>query len=366
MKVAVIELEYHVECLSVLADLVEASEKIETHYFVNKIGEQTLSRKFHNSAKVYVQKESESKNKFLNRYIHEFHHSDLVFIATLEQHWRAYKDVIQKSNVLLRVHGLNYHFSKRFQLVSGLNQLGVIGIIREFYWQNHFWKKTLIPNINYFTPTLLSQSYASFIQSDLRWVPPVPLSFFSNSNILVNDTFTVVVPGSVENTRRNYGTVIQAISALQSYSIKWVLLGEMKSETIKDQIDLLVENGCIIEYYAHNVPDALFEEQLKKCNLVFAPVRDAHPFKDVMEVPGKTKISGATSDALLFGKPILLPAGYPFQKEWSELGIHYRNVEDIQSIIPSLMKRTDLEMEKLLTKKQAILRIEDIFTRCLN
>lgn len=366
LSIVVIELEFHVECLATLSDLLASSEKIQAKYFVNSHGAETLSRRLLDTSEVYVQKEVESKQAFLSKHNEAFSKADVVFIATLEQHWKAYKNVIQKSNVLLRVHGLNYHFSNQFQLVKGLKQLGFIGVLREFYWRNHYWKKVLQSDINYFTPTLISKSYLSKIQSGSKWMPVVPLSYFKRTEKSHNSLFTIVIPGSVEENRRNYNIVIEAISYLQQHSITWVLLGEMKSDKIMEQLNKLKKRGCLIEYFTETVSDSKFEEQMKKCDLVFAPVTEFHPFKDVVEIPGDTKISGATSDALLFGKPILLPSSYLFQEDWSELGIYYKSVEDIQSAILSLMNGNKMNEEKLLSKEHAIKRIEDIFTRCLS
>ena len=83
------------------------------------------------------------------------------------------------------------------------------------------------------------------------------------------------------------------------------------------------------------------------------------------EIPGKTKISGATSDALYYQKPLLLPIHYPPQEIWKHLAYFYRSADDLAEQIISLSKEPVQETTTAFPIEKAAAQLESIFAKCI-
>ena len=273
--------------------------------------------------------------------------------------------MVSKYRTLLRVHGLNYHFSKEGNVIKGFAQLGIAGMMREWYWKNQAWKEKVLKQVEFFSPTLVSPTYHERLQSNPKWVDVVPLSFSSGSSPISSGTFTVAIPGAVETTRRDYNTVLRVMEQLRGEDIRWIFLGNMVTEEIRLAIDHLQQAGVEVYYYTEVVPDEKFDEVMKISNVILAPVNAYHPFKTVTEVPGVTKISGATSDALYYQKPILLPAHYPAQEVWKPLAQFYTSSDHLAEQIISLSNTLSQQVAATFPIDEATKQLESIFARCI-
>lgn len=295
-----------------MLELLHEAKDVEIYCAVAKEHE-SLALEHLPPDRVWVYHSTTTKEAFLKSLWSWFNEIDGLFILTLEQHWKAYLDTCKRYPVLLRVHGLNYIKNTQSNYLTMLETLGIKGLLGELKWQNYTFKKRVLNVVDALTPTLpVDDEVKMDLKSGVKWVDPVPMTYNRYPPTqMTSQPFKVVIPGSVSLDKRNYQEVFKAIRSFTGNEFEWVFLGKATDGAMLQEIKELIGQGYRLKFYEAEVDWETFDRELLTAHLIWAPVNPAHCFKDVTEEPGKTKITGSVSDALYYGKPILIPAFYP-------------------------------------------------------
>lgn len=125
---------------------------------------------------------------------------------------------------------------------------------------------------------------------------------------------TITVPGMIDETRRDYGTVLNAFQGRPSRDdIELVLLGRpvgKYGERTLERCEVLRERGWAVTTFSDWIPTEEFSAQLARTDLLVGPLRESRPVDGFREYYGRTKGSGVITDALRYGLPVALPDWY--------------------------------------------------------
>ncbi|MFW6046968.1 MAG: hypothetical protein ACOCP4_04195 [Candidatus Woesearchaeota archaeon] len=150
-----------------------------------------------------------------------------------------------------------------------------------------------------------------------------------------NSKFTIVVPGTVDNKKRDYKGILKILDELQSNCIL-ILLGKMKDDEIKQKIR---ENENII-WFNGFVTQNIFDKYLKQCDIILAPTIQKYTWgSSSTEFYGITKASGAEFDCIKYRKKLLINEFYNIDNFLIKNNIVHRfsDLEDLKNKLDQLI-----------------------------
>ncbi|WP_460923228.1 glycosyltransferase family protein [Salinarchaeum chitinilyticum] len=193
-------------------------------------------------------------------------------------------------------------------------------------------------DVNSFTPVLYSNSGDSYALTGREHQG-------SPTNI------TITTPGMIDSTRRDYHELIDALDKLprgQLEKVELVLLGKpigKYGSTVIKRTESLKDDGMGLEYYTDWIPTDTFERKLRATDFLVSPLRTQRTIDGFTEQYGTTKGSGAISDAISYGTPLMLPSWFDVP-ERAEPAIHtYKNRTDLSTILTGLLQDEMLRQE---------------------
>jgi len=77
----------------------------------------------------------------------------------------------------------------------------------------------------------------------------------------------------------------------------------------------LPENIEII-YFSERVSSEVFDEWMRKADVLWCPIQEETEFFSNKEIYGKTKMTGNLGDAIKYGKPAVFPKNYSSKLEF--------------------------------------------------
>jgi glycosyltransferase involved in cell wall biosynthesis len=161
---------------------------------------------------------------------------------------------------------------------------------------------------------------------------------------------TITVPGMIDETRRDYGTLLDAFQGRPPRDdVELVLLGRPVGDygqQILKRCELLREKGWKVTTFTNWIPTVEFSSQLARTDLLVGPLRESRPIDGFREYYGQTKGSGVISDALRYGLPIALPDWYLVPEAIEPATLSFGSVAELADTI--LRFATDS------TKRQAL------------
>lgn len=198
------------------------------------------------------------------------------------------------------------------------------GIIVEFSPIKRYLSDRIDQDVYSFTPLL--------------YVNKLSLDKQNNESQLV-----IIIPGNVTSTRRDYETIFSTIrNHLQSYKSKLTieLLGDSRDETgeaILRQCATLSQNGWNIITYEGWVPTERFNKRIQTADAILAPMRRTKDVSCVTERYGISKGSGCFIDAVMYGKPLILPAHYQVPSKFDPMVSQYGSESGLARVIKQMI-----------------------------
>jgi hypothetical protein len=167
---------------------------------------------------------------------------------------------------------------------------------------------------------VLGQPLKDYIIKNKLYDKPIfVIPFKYHEKMYVNLFDTIVVPGRVEEHRRDYDAFLDYIKKEDSV----VLLGEPIGDygkRIIEKCKQMNKQGYHIEFFEGRVPDSLYQSNLVNAyTIVFPKVKESHGYGTTKEIYGQTKMVGAYFDAIKYGKKYI--EGPP----WVEIPIRYED-----------------------------------------
>lgn len=311
-KIAYIEIDTHAEIVGDFKDLVSSSDKFRVDYYLSDRILKILQLEENN----YIFRANESnllsllKNKTY----------DLVIIGTAHRYFNVFENVTDIFKTAIICHNFNFIKTSNTQLFLNIFR-------KETKFRLKLWLKE----------GLLKKNKV-YKKADIHWVLDknlvsegftyLPLFFHQEIFGINNEIFTIVIPGSVSQKRRNYREIIDEVRDIKNTQFRLVFLGKAIGEELRWIKDLEREKREIeVIYFTEKVPNNIFDEWLKKADILWCPIQYETEFFSVKEIYGKTKMSGNIGDAIKYGKMAVFPEiyqdKYPFliskNKMWKKI-----------------------------------------------
>jgi glycosyltransferase involved in cell wall biosynthesis len=308
-----------------------------------------------------IKKENESINHFL-KHVEKICNEkiDLLFINTIQTscmdlpHYFRFKP---KTKMILTVHTTN-HWLKAKYAFNPKNILRSIDATISLF----FIRKIVLPKFN--AINVIYPPTKNYIQKNTNYKKPVftiPFNFFDeNKKITHNkkdDVLHVVVPGKIEEYRRDYDTTLDVFEKLyEKYSGKIILylLGKPMGrygERIIQRCKKLKQKGYNISFPAGFVSDEDYKNTLIQSDVIFSPLKVKKIADAGMdETYGTSEGSAIPFEGIQNSKPLILPKEFKMIKELESSTIQYDSAEDLENKLSELIN----DREKLSKiKKEA-------------
>jgi hypothetical protein len=245
----------------------------------------------------------------------------------------------QNFGLTLRLdHYLKYPFKRRF-----LNKVDTLLVefepIREYVT-----RRLKGPSVEVFTPVLYREDSKN--NNDLAAVKTT------------RESLVITVPGMIDKTRRDYDTILTALedlSVTKLADIKFVLLGKpigKYGEKIIKRADRLSKSGMNLVYFDKWIPTSTFTKHLIESDILVSPLQKTRQIDGFVEEYGRSKGSGAISDAIRYTTPLLLPEWYKIPKNLTPGINSFDGVENLSQTITRLLMNHQMHRELIQGIKQ--------------
>lgn len=235
-------------------------------------------------------------------------HYDLVIIGTAHRYFNVFKEISEKYNTSVVVHNLNFTQLSRFELFKNLFK-------KDFYYRLKLLLKEGLLNAPKVYESAKHQLVLDehLVKENLKFLPVFFNEFSQKTN---NENVTIVIPGAVSQSRRDYKMVLKKLVefrrskiALQNFQI--IFLGKASDLELTELQSFENENQDIqIKYFKDKVPQSEFDFWMNKADFLWCPIQKQTEFFSNQEVYGLTKMTGNIGDAIKYAKIAIFPANY--------------------------------------------------------
>jgi hypothetical protein len=309
-----------------------------------------------------IKEESESKAAFILKMYRlvKKERIELLYLETITDNFIFYAWLVKALpavKIILTIHDINSFFYYKNN-----------GTLRR--WLRNAGKKRLIDAVEEFT--VINSTMQWYLQRLLpsgKTVRYIPGAFFDNANYSLPAApllpFRIVVPGSVDNRRRDYTVVFALLEICRKWNIpvQITLLGgfhaEHGAEILKQCREYGKENNNLHWFEEQVVDHPLFNRVMQEAHFILAPCVIHTVISDeVAEVYGESLSSGNIGDIIRFARPAIIPAALKTGEEISQVACRYTSVNDIAEQLKLLRDDPD----KYLILQEAALKGSGEFT----
>lgn len=270
------------------------------------------------------------------------HEVSAVVFNTIDRYYGDYADLFKKfaGIKLLVIHNINYWFQKKrklkifreprnadhiamLQMINSADRLIVLSDTLEAYLRNKYNQY----KVSSFTTAL----HTGIDEKSIYFTDYVP---------------TIIVPGSIEQKRKDFDLVLNVVEALGPGKSSLVLLGEPRGDygnTIIARVKEMNNRGYLIKYFTGFIPEQEFELEMKMSDIVLIPVNIHTSFAGIREIYGQSKISGAVFDAIRYGKPAIVPEELSIPAKASNSFLKYSDEQCLINFIQKLLIADNLK-----------------------
>lgn len=301
-KIAYIEIDTHAEIAQDFMDVMHDSKVFSVdYYFSEKIKNQIKE----NDESVYVLDSSMILDQLsMKKY-------DLVIIGTVHRYFNTFLAITQNYNTSLIVHNLNFSKISKVNLIKNVFKNDLI------YRLKLWWKEGLF----YANKTYGKSKHHLVLDQELSSdkLEFLPLFYTKSFDKIKSEDLIIVIPGGVSQKRRDYERVFETI---QNSKIKedltFVFLGKAKGQELKDleNISKIIPENIKIKYFSERVSSEIFDQWMKKADVIWCPIQEGTEFFSNKEIYGKTKMTGNLGDAIKYGKFAVFPKDYSSKLEF--------------------------------------------------
>lgn len=349
-KIAYIELDTHAEIARNFMDLMKDSSEFSVdYYFSEKIAKQ-INR---TGESIFVTKSSEIFNLLKDK------DYELVILGTVHRYFDTFLEITEHFNTSVIVHNLNFTKISRFQLLKNIFK-------KDFkYRLKLLLKEDLLSAPKVFETArnflVLDESFLKTnLHSKLKFLPVFFLTKYENNRTSI---VTVVIPGAVSQARRNYRHLLERIKTFSRKThFQFVFLGKVvgkELQWLKDFENDKIQN-ISFKYFTEKVPQPLFDEWMRKADILWCPLKKETDFFSQKESYGITKMSGNVGDAIKYGKLAIFPENYPNSQPF----IIPEN-ENIEEQIYTYQKWMDYDFREHFAKGTVLKSLEKMLAKLL-
>lgn len=301
-KIAYIEIDTHSEIAQDFMDLMHDSKEFSVdYYFSEKIKSQIKE----SDESVYVSDSSMILDQLFGQ------NYDLIIIGTVHRYFNTFLAITQKYNTSVIVHNLNFPKISKVNLIKNVFKNDLI------YRLKLWWKEGLF----YANKTYGKAKHHLVLDQELSpdKLEFLPLFYTKSFDKIKSEILTIVIPGGVSQKRRDYQRLFETIqNSGNKENISFVFLGKAQGEELKELENLskVIPGNIRITYFAERVSAEIFDQWMKKADVLWCPIQEDTEFFSNKEIYGKTKMTGNLGDAIKYGKLAVFPKNYSSKLEF--------------------------------------------------
>lgn len=335
MRIVVYD-QRHYEMVNVLFRIFNTEEN-EILFLVSE----TLNKKLNSESgkdltrhKFLVQGNNESSDEYFGKCASEMKkfNPDFLLLNTIDKDYKDVWNFLKKLSIpyTVTVHNINTWLNPPFTL----NSLAL---------KNYFFRRKIVKK----SAMLVVQEelFIGYIQKNNLYKKPVitiphTLKEFETENAL-NKKIIVTIPGAIDGVRRDTDLALDVIEEVnkQSDRFQFVFAGNVLGhlgKPIWERALLLQKQGLDIQQFYDVTSNKVFDEQMKRCDLVFLPLNVNTKFEGIPEIYGTTKVTGVIYDMMRFCKPGIAPAKMTVPPTMKNSIVCYQTKNDLVQIFLSL------------------------------
>lgn len=190
----------------------------------------------------------------------------------------------------------------------------------------------------------------------------LPFNFFGETRKVEkkkNKKIQFVIPGQIEEHRRDYKVVLDAFEKLFNNfneEIDLHLLGYPVGNYGKH----ILKRGKKMKKLGYNiftfdtfVPEEKYDEIILNSDFIISPIKiKTRGMGEIQEIYGVTKASAVVFEAIQYAKPLVVPYKFNIIKELESSTLKYTDSEDLENILTEFIKNRKklLDLEKSAIK----------------
>lgn len=292
-RVAFVEMDTHAEIAGYFHRLSRNFQRVEVDfYFSRKIAERlpNISAKIVHSFSELIQ------NLASNNY-------DLIILGTVHRHFKDYLKVVRRFRTAVIIHNKNFCQASNFSLIKGIFE-------KETPYRLKLLLKEGLLSVGKVYQTAAVRFVLDVALEDSRH-RLLPLLFKSETDTFIKNPNHLVIPGAVENSRRNYPHIFEWLEK-SDLPLTVTFLGKANADKAAQLKDLQQKKSNLrLIWFEEKIPAEEFDRILAEASLLWCPIRRQTTFLGIGEIYGETKVSGNIFDTAKAGTWGIFPAKYP-------------------------------------------------------
>lgn len=257
---------------------------------------------------------------------------DLIYLNTIDRgdiFYAILLNILPHTRVILTIHDVNCFFYKgRFPALKDMLK-----------YTGRKWLMREVESLNVNTDTMVP--YLRARTNNRIPVLHIPGAVFENVHFTPTDgRIRLVVPGSIDQKRRNYDDVFLLAELCEEAAlpVDITLAGGYMNPYGKSVImksnQWKGEHCRIAVYSGEMVPQPEYDSVMRNAHFIFTPiVVNTKICGDIPEIYGITKSSGSISDAMRHAKPIIVPENYKITPKLESSCFSYRSLTEVTALL---------------------------------
>lgn len=362
MKIAIIELDTHSECLYSFCKIFAGSGHHLTIYTLNRIHKEITGESFMKQFDWQIKPQKLSKAKYLRQINNSLNEHDVIFISTVESCYRTYARLDYQASTILRIHNANTWLNRwrsisisfspyiLYKDLSYFIRIAIFGL-------DWLYTKKLLERIDFITlPNEIIRSYVekSSLMDSRKIAPPFPLAVYDNNTVddRNEDVIRITVPGAVDQRRRDYQLLLSAwkrVIPKLNRRVELSLLGKTKGRYGRKIVNAfrdLQSDKFNFRSYLNRLQQLEFNEVMRSTDLLASPIILDTRYKIYREKYGFSKISGIETDVIRYGVPAIIPSGYPLDEKLKPIIDGYNSLESLSDLLLKYINQDLLKHRK--------------------
>ena len=288
-----------------------------------------------------VRKEDETNRSFIRRIFRytKDHSFDLLYFNTIADNFIIYYFhllKLRKIPSVLTLHDINgqFQYKPSFSLVRIVRFIGKRLLIKKFQSFN-----------------VLADTMVNYLREKLphgKKIYSIPGNYFDPANITPvklepGNPIKIVIPGSVDERRRDYSLVKELLDAAsrQNIAIEICLLGGFSnghSESTRRFCQNYLRYNTNLKIFEEDIVDhPVFEKYIQESHFIWMPVQPMISVSDgIIEEYGRSICSGNIGDVIRYARPFFVPRRMPLDEALAGSAIRYDSLTDILTAIQQL------------------------------
>ena len=294
-----------------------------------------------NRYKWIVKRQDEKNRDFVHRIFSNIGSDDfdMFYCSTIDDNHILYVYYLKRlsGEKILTIHNINNYFS--FKLGFGIRR-----IVR------YIGKKRLLRTVNLFT--VLSENQANYLSQKLKSKKRINVvsggafdikQYVKHEYCREDCIIKIVVPGSIDNRRRNYSMVFKLLDEAdkKKLPIHVTLLGGFKNsfsdEILQECIKWNEKHSNLTIYNQDEVEQSEFDKVMSDSHFVWMPLNQTSVLLDgIQEMYGVSTCSGNIGDVIRYAKPFFAPASLNIDKALGNGVVRYNSINEIIDFLHNL------------------------------